>query len=758
MQSKPDGSFELQGLIAGKTYNIRCSFIGYQSKSFVLKADSDITDLGDIKMTAIAGQLKEVAISASRPTIRQEIDRTVYDVQADPDAKALDMLDMMRKVPLLTLDANDNIELKGSGNYKILINGRESAMVSRNPADVLRSMPAVNIERVEVITNPPAKYDAEGLAGIINIVTKSKSPQGYNGVLNGRFDNVYGPSTGLNFTYKQGKLGLTVYGNYADNGHYSTKFDNRQVFTATQSNLIQNGSLINGNQNYYNGGQISYEVDSLNLLTAEVRYFHNHVVTDNNQYTQLFSSLGVLNQQYDLDNTGANNSYGIDANINYQLGFKRSKDQLLTFSYLFSNPTFQQSNNGLYSNEINFPQPNFMQHNNSGARANTVQLDYVHPFSKLFQTEAGVKGIFRNNFSNFNSALQNQSDGPYINDPAQTNDFDYQQNVYSAYNSYQLKYANWAVKAGLRLERTTVNADFASANTLLNTGYNNLIPSVALQHIFKQQSINFGFTQRIQRPSISQLNPFVDESNPKFINTGNPNLKPQLSNTFELNYIRSNTNTITTGLSYSFSNNAIQSLSSPSVQTINGQLDTVTKTTYANYGSYRSLNYNLSANLTVTKGLTFNANGQLIRVWLKGAYNGQLYANGGYLGRASGNLGYSPDNNLRMAFSIDYTSGNIGLQGHTNYVITNQFLLSRSFLSKKLALAVICNGPQMKYYTSSSYTTTPDYASVYNSYNLYRHFALRFNYKFGKLSGDIKKNQHGINNDDVSSVGRSVNN
>lgn len=758
LQSKLDGTFELIGLQAGKTYNIRCSLVGYQTRSIVFKTSQGITDMGDIKMTADIGKLKEVTVNASRPTIRQEIDRTIYDVQADPEVKALDMLDMLRKVPLLSVDASDKIELKGSTNYKMLINGKESAMMARDPADILRSMPATDIERIEVITNPPAKYDAEGLAGIINIVTRSKGQQGYNGTLNGRMDNVYGPSAGLNFTYKRNKLGLTLYDNYADNGHYSTNFDNVQMFTANKSSLIQHGNHVNGNQNYFTGGQISYEIDTLNLLTAELRYFHNHIVTDNNQYTQQFSASGIAMQQYDLSNTGNNNSYGIDANINYQLGFRRSKDQLLTLSYLFSNPIFRQYTNGLYSNELNFPQSNFMQYNSSGVTANTLQLDYAHPVSKLFLIETGVKGIFRNHFSDFNSALQNQSTGLYINDPTQTNNFIYKQDVYSIYNSYQIKHGNWAAKAGLRLEHTTINADFGSANTLLNNGYNNLIPSVALQHIFKQQSINLGFTQRIQRPGISQINPFVDESNPKFITTGNPDLKPQLSNSFELNYSNSGTNSIVTGLNYTFSNNTIQSLSSTSLQTIGGHLDTVTRTTYANYGSYKSLNYNISANITLMKGLSFNTNGQLIRMWLKGIYNGQFYTNGGYLGRLSGNLGYSSDNDFRAAFSISYSSGNIGLQDHTGYAITNQFVFSKNFLSKKLTLSMLINGPQARYNNYYSYTTTPDYSSVYHSDNLYRHFALRFNYKFGKLSSDIKKNQHGINNDDVSSVSRPVNN
>src|ERR1700743_2459251 len=143
--------------------------------------------------------------------MKREGDRISYDVQADPESKALTALDMMRKVPLLSVDANDNIKMKGSSNYKILINGRESALVAKDPSDVLKAMPADNIEKIEVITTPPAKYDAEGLAGIINIITKKNADQGYNGQISGRYNSVYGPGYNFNGSYKQGKLGVSGY-------------------------------------------------------------------------------------------------------------------------------------------------------------------------------------------------------------------------------------------------------------------------------------------------------------------------------------------------------------------------------------------------------------------------------------------------------------------------------------------------------------------------------------------------------------------
>src|ERR1700761_2417775 len=205
--TKDDGTFTLKPP-ANNSYEIVLVFVGYKNKVIPVTGTGSTVDIGKVSLSASSSQLKEVAVTAARPLMKQEVDRIGYDVQADPDSKALSVLDMMRKVPLLTVDGNDNIKLKGSGNYKILINGKESAMVAKNPSDILKAMPATNVERIEVITTPPAKYDAEGLSGIINIITKRNLSRGYNLGLNGRLNSVFGPGVNLNGTYKAEKFGI----------------------------------------------------------------------------------------------------------------------------------------------------------------------------------------------------------------------------------------------------------------------------------------------------------------------------------------------------------------------------------------------------------------------------------------------------------------------------------------------------------------------------------------------------------------------
>src|SRR5476651_2741773 len=180
--TKDDGSFVIKGL-PPKSYLLSLVYVGYKTHAMPVKASDGTVNVGTIRLSASNKQLKQVDVSAAKPLVKQEIDRLSYDIQADPENKALNMLEMMRKIPLLSLDGDDNLLLKGASNYKIFINGKPSSLMVHSPKEALRAMPATSIQKIEVITTPPAKYDSEGLDGIINIVTNKRVDNGYNGSL-----------------------------------------------------------------------------------------------------------------------------------------------------------------------------------------------------------------------------------------------------------------------------------------------------------------------------------------------------------------------------------------------------------------------------------------------------------------------------------------------------------------------------------------------------------------------------------------------
>lgn len=745
MLSKDNGSFEFSGLPV-KAYILNLASIGYKNKT--LRVDSNTTiNLGRILMSPASKDLKEVQVTALKPLVKQEPDRISYDIQADPDSKALNVLDMLRKMPMVTVDAQDNILLKGNSDYKILINGKPSALVAHNPSDVFKAMPAANIDKIEVITTPPAKYDAEGLAGIINIITKRNADQGYNGTISTRYNTIYGPGENVNATVKQGKFGMVGYFGLSQQRTTSSASDREQLFTSTQSLLTQNSEGSSHANTNYISLELSYEIDSLNLISADVNQFKGGYNNNGSQFSQQVTAAGNVSQSFRSANAGNDDWRGVDATFNYQLGFKKSKQQLLTFSYKYSYSPDKSFSTLNIDNIVDYDIPGYQQYNSSGNKEHTLQVDYAQPFKKV-TLETGAKAVLRNNYSDFYSNVLDETTGQYIPDPKQTNNFNYIQDVYGLYNSYQVKFTKWSIRGGLRLEHTNVDAHFISAGSAANQDYNNFIPTISIQRMLKGSSLSWGYTDRISRPGIWQLNPFVDRSNPRFISSGNPDLRPVVYHSLSMNYSKFGKININTGLNFNFANNTIQSLS-----TLQG--DTLTISTYRNIGKTRSLGLNTNISYPANTNLNLSVNLYTSYIWLNGFFNGLQYENHGAQGNIFFNASYKIGT-WRVGVNAYAYTPNISLQYRSGSYVASAYSISKDLLNKKLSISAIAQNPYSKYWHYTSNTNSPDYTQVSHNRNYYRYFNFTVSYKFGRLNSSIKKNQHGINNDDTSG-GKSSN-
>jgi outer membrane receptor for ferrienterochelin and colicin len=749
--TKDGGSFEWDGLPI-KTYQILISSAGYRNKSLFLPAslwDADSSvDLGTINLAAVTTELKGVSVIATKAVIKQEIDRLSYDVQADPDSKGLTVMEMLRKVPLITVDGDDNMQLQGSGSYRIFINGKPSALMTNNPKDVLRSMPANSVQRIEVITTPPAKYDSEGLAGIINIITTKKTADGYSGTLTARYNYPWGPGAYLNGTYKKGKFGISAsIGESNQSKTISNRSNYRETFAPYVSVFNQSGDRSNKGNSVYGSGELSYEIDTLNLLTAAINYNKGQYDSYSDYFTQFSShSAGLVSQRYNLLNDGSYGYNGTDLSLNYQLGFKRNRNQLLTSSYRYSGYKNSDYSNIATANSINYHIPDYNQQNDAGTREHTVQLDYVQPVHKLI-IEAGAKGIFRNNFSE--SAAQNRmilnGESTFSDDPTRRNDFTYHQNVLSLYNSYTYQLTNFTVKAGARLEHTHVDADFATNGSSLAMNYINVIPSLSLQRRFKNnQSLTLGYTNRLERPGIYQLNPFVDRSNPQIISSGNPALRPVLSYLLELNYSKSGNNTFNIKASYFYTGNAIQYVTRL-------LSDTLSENTYANVGTNRIARLDFNDYLPISKKLNFTLNTNIFYVWISGYVNSIFYSNQGPRTNTFGSLSYKPSDGWQLGLSGGYNRRYITLQGSSKDYAYSYFSAAKSLFGKKLTLTGTLTNPFQKRYAFTQYSSTDQFYQSNTNNSCYRGFNFSLVYKFGGLNSEIKKNKRNISNDDKTS-------
>ena len=743
--SDEHGKFSFAAINPG-AYTLIVGSLGYKSKQIAIKV-ADETDLGKILMKPQGNDLNEVSIVGSKPIIKQEPDRIVYDTQADPESKVLTVLDMMRKVPLLSVDADDNVKLKGTGNYRILINGKPSGILTRDPKEYLRSMPANGVQKIEVITTPPSKYESEGLAGLINIITSKKTDNGYNGNVNVRNQFPGGPSGNLNFTVKQGNFGLNAYGG---TGVWQVKgirnIDRRDGRgTAEGTRLYSEGLQKIDNFWGWGGGELSYEIDSLNLVTAEVNPYGGYNQQDLNQMFDVkdFEANVIKARAYNMDSRTRYEWGGTDYTFNYQRGFKDKKEHLLTFSYKLFDSSEPQLNDVRFSNMVDFKGINYKQDNTSKSMEQTAQLDYINPF-KVVTVEAGVKAILRSGKSNFQFLEYNAAQNGYVVDPDQTNKYNNDQDIYGVYNTYTIKVKDWTFKAGARLEGTYVTGNFESKGSKVKTDYFNLIPSVSFNKSLKNsQSFSVGYTQRIQRPGIWDLTPFVDKSRPGFEYFGNPNLKAVLSNNFEVTYSNFKKGSLNVSLTYNFANNTQQRVFEfvPA--------ENITRVTSQNIGKESLLGTNINFNYPITAKWNLNLSGNLNYLQLEGIVNEKFIKNDGITGYVNFNTSYKFENTWKASVSVNYGAPNVMLQGKSNDYYYIGFSGSKDIIKDKLTFSAMVANPFQQYRAYRNYTEGDTFTQERIRENIFRRVSIGLNWKFGKFEGSIKKSERSISNDDT---------
>lgn len=742
--SKADGRFAFENIKAAK-YHLSIVSTGYEAKIVYVDAGAN-TNLGSIYLNKQVKTLKEVVVTADRPIVQQKADRIIYDMQADPESKVSSVLNMIHKIPYLAVDADGNVSMKGSTSFKVLINGKPSGMLTNNLKEVLRSMPASTVVRIEVITIPPSKYDAEGMAGIINIITTKKVNDGYKGTFNVNESAPQGgPGVGGSFTAQDGKFGVNSYGGASIYNSPQTSFVNTR--TATNSTYLQqSGYNKNNSRNAYLGTELSYEIDTLNLLSGNFNINGYKNKAWGTQVSKL-DSINNLIQGYGLNSSSRGNGGGFDASLNYQLGFKNDKNTLLTFSYQYSD----YGNNGNdaidISSPVDYPTPDYRQYDNENAKEQTIQVDYVHPIKKV-NMEAGVKAILRNSKSNSEYDSLDSASDAFVNEPALDNVFNYTQDVYGVYNSYQFSLKSWSFNAGVRAELTDVNADFISTNSNTSDNYFNVIPTIAINKSLKNNnSFSFGFTQRLRRPSIYRLNPYVDRSNPDLISSGNPNLQAATMNIVQGGYNLTSVKNLSLfiGVDYTFVNNLDLQVTRYDAAT------GVTSSTYENTGKGGGLESNIGMNYSPSKVYNLSVNVYALNLAINGTGDDASSHLDALLYHISVSNSFRLNKGWSMSANGDYNSRNpTNLQGFKNAYVTSSFSVNKELVKNKLFFSAAINNPFSRYRNEITETTGPGFYQVNNNQLNFRSVNFSLNYNFGRLKSDIKKNRKGINNDDVS--------
>jgi outer membrane receptor protein involved in Fe transport len=725
-------------------YTLIVSSIGYKEFSLPIIVSQPKTDLGKLSMEE-GIILKEVTITAQKPLVKIDPDKIVYSMESDPEAQTNNALEMLRKVPLITVDAEENITLNGQSNFKVLVNGKSSSMMSSNFKEALKSLPANTIRDIEVITNPSSKYDAEGVGGIINIITSKKTINGYNGSLSSGVDARGSLNLSAYLTIKIKKFSLS-------SRYFGSQIIQPESRTAITTEYFNNTdyhySSSNGNSTYKglsNGytGEASYEIDSLNLISLS--FWGYKASYDNNGFTetQYMNSDNFITRLYNNLSKSSNSSGSLSGNIDYQKTYKKP-DKSLTFSYkLDNNPRTTKNTSGV-NGIINYPSYSQVSENDAVGREQTFQADYYDPITKKHQVEGGVKFILRQNISNSeiyrdNIKLDNM------------NDLDYNQYIMGLYAGYLIKWKKLSTKTGLRLERTwnDGNSKTSGINTEFTNKLFNLVPYITFSYMPKQgQTIKMSYTQRLSRPGIWYLNPYINNSDSLNISYGNPELKSEVSHSFELGYtyFTPKINFSASASSY-FANNSIERISRV-------ESNGATVSTYENIGKDQLYGLNLYFSYRPSGKLTIFFNGGVNYSKLE-ANSGYSITNEGfnYRGSLGGRWTLWKDGSINANLGI--YSSSIMLQGKSSSFYYTSLSASQYFLKRKLMLTVSTTDPfwHRKKYTNESNDIT-FYSHIENSYPA-QNVRLSVTYNFGKMDLQVKKARRGINNDDVKSGGNT---
>jgi outer membrane receptor protein involved in Fe transport len=740
------GQFELKNLAAG-TYKLTISFLGYESKTLpeiVLTTANSEVSIGQISLKSDSKKLNEVNITTERELFENKIDRIVYNAEKDAGNRGGNASDVLKKVPQVTVDLDGNVQLRGSSNIKVLINNKPSSIMAASVADAMKQIPSDMIKSVEVITSPSAKYDAEGTAGIINIITKKSNIEGVNGSVYTTFGTL-SSNVGASVNRRSGKLGLNA--NIGSNmwnvdGKTAVK---RTDFDASGSQagfLQQKSDFNNGGLFTYAQLGMDYDFNEKNTMNAGVRLNQSRFRNKN----ELFSSFAASNQltEYCRYIDSRNYSKSVDVNMGFTHTYKPQHEFSLLGLYS-RNPR-----ENLYDlDQTNLAGERTYREKNTNDNTNqeiTFQADYAQPFKNKQLLETGAKGILRNVFSDYRFANDLTGSGEFVSQPSRSDLFEYDQNVVAGYVSYGFSLGKkYSFKVGSRYEHTFINADFRSTETRFTTDYKNFIPNVMVSRDLKEnQKLKISYNRRIQRPLIFYLNPYVNTSDPLNISYGNPNLDPELTDAYEVGY---NTffkkGSVNASLYWRQTNNAIET-----VRFLDE--NQVVNNTYRNIARNNTVGLSLFGSLKPTDKISLSGNANFFYTSLKSEVLQTTNSN------VQANFNLNANWQFKEGWAVEafgfYNSPRVQLQGNVSGMRYYNFSVKKDIWQKKGSISM---GLDNVFETSTMVRTTYETpGTVFENESRFfrRGIRVSFNYNFGKMQFNAPRKKT-IRNDDVKGEG-----
>jgi outer membrane receptor protein involved in Fe transport len=751
------GNFVIDNVPAG-SYKLVAEFIGYKAHTLyniTVDKNHPVAVVNNIILQSKATTLQNITISGKPNIIENKIDKLVFNADQDVTSQVGVATDILKKVPMVSVDVDGNVELAGSSSIRFLINGKPSAAFGSDIADVLQSIPASQIKSIEVITSPGAKYDAQGLGGIINIILKENNSQGINGNLS-LTGGTRTENGSFNFNARKGSFGVNAY--VSGDARLKTRSlsTSERVTNDTAANdkvlLNQASSSDDKRSGYQTGLGFDWDINKYNGISGSVGYqnFGHISTTVTNQGQQTKSTNGTLLSDIENSINSDHNFHfhNVDASLNYKKTFKTDGQEL----DLAVNTSLGTRNILNHNYQYLLPQDSLFystKGKNPGTEKETeIRADYRQPLKKNILLGVGSKMSFYDITSN-SQVLKLNSSGYYITDNYLSDNLAYHQKVYAFYSELTFPvFKLLDAKIGERYERTEINSYYSNAQQQQQApGYNTFVPSIFFSKKTSENSqIKLSYTKRIERPDYRDLNPFINTSDPKNLSTGNIHLSPEIGKRYELGYNIDidKVGSFMVNLFYRVNNHDIQDyiVYYPSYQVGDTTYKDVAVSTRQNIGRENNYGLNLFASAKFFSKLDLRMNAFFYkRHTINTIDRGYNYNSFNY--RVNLNADYQFSKTLVAEFFGNFRSARHEAQGTFPSFTSYSLAIRKQFWNKKGSLALTASNPFHKDIVQKTKLFGPQFIINQTRTIPFRSIGLNFTWKFGKL--EFKKDKEPIN-------------
>ncbi|MFN0729174.1 TonB-dependent receptor domain-containing protein [Polaribacter gochangensis] len=739
-----DGKGEFYIKIAGGTYDISVEFISFKTVSFKNRTIDKNINLGTIILSEDGEILDEVNIIPEKSTVDIRLDKKIYNVGKDMTVKGGNVADVLDNVPSVSVDIEGNVSLRGNENVRILIDGKPSSLVGLDGTSALRQLPADAIERVEVITSPSARYDAEGTAGILNIILRKGKVTGFNGSINPTIGDPtqYGISTNLNYRTEKFNIFTNTGYSYRDGPgksiNNSTYFDNSGSITGYLDELRNNNRLRKGFNSSF--GLEYYLTDNSSILgNIVIRKSDGNNTTSNN--VQVFDANRNLTDTRTRNEDELSDSKSIQYSLNYTNRLNATGKKL-TIDLQYSKND-QDETGSIFQNNV------FVENNNTiqNSTRKLFQIDYVFPKEDGSQFELGYKADLDKSTSDYKNLPATPYSDPKF-DPS--NNLDFEQNVYALYSQYGKKLEKFSYLVGLRAELTDQQINLLTTNENYNKSYTQLFPTINLGYeLSENESVTLGYSKRLRRPRSYFLNPFESRSSETNIFKGNVNLDPTFTNSFDVGYLKKwDKLMLNSSIYYRHSTGIYQFISQERGDFVNGV--PVIVRSPINLSSEDRYGFEFNTNYSVSKKVNFSGSFNFYGFETVGEYNNIDFGNKDSNWSARFNSRITLPASIQWQTSMSYRGGQKNAQSTSDGIFSANLAFSKDLFKDNgtmvLNISDVLNSRMRK-----GYSYTPNSSTYGENQWRQRQVSLSFVYRFNQKKNQRQQRQQ--QNDDFEEGG-----